>query len=94
MAEGEIRISAPISLQLAGPFLRRKRMIWLRVRFIKMFDMETGPGNDRNCCCRRVYSSRLLLTTEPGKALVNVDRLIALKGRPRNTGDTSECREN
>lgn len=40
-AEDEIRSSAPTSSQLAGPVLRRKRMIRLRVRFIKMFDMET-----------------------------------------------------
>lgn len=31
----------PIRPQVEGPFLRRKRMIRLRVLFIKMLDMET-----------------------------------------------------
>jgi hypothetical protein len=40
IVEGEARRPVPIWPQVDGPFLRRKRMIWLRVRFIRMFDME------------------------------------------------------
>ena len=40
--DGEAPTPSPISPQVDGPLLSRKRMIWLRVRFIKMFDMETA----------------------------------------------------
>lgn len=41
MLDGDARSSLPIWPQVEGPFLSRKRMIRLRVRFIKMLDMET-----------------------------------------------------
>lgn len=41
MLDGDTCSSLPIWPQVEGPFLRRKRMIRLRVRFIKMLDMET-----------------------------------------------------
>ena len=31
-----------ISVHVAGPFLTKNRTIWLRVLFIRMFDMETN----------------------------------------------------
>jgi hypothetical protein len=41
MTDEETPSADPISLQVDGPFLSRKRIIGLRVRFIKMLDMET-----------------------------------------------------
>lgn len=46
MAEGEAHSSLPIWPQVEGPFLSRKRIIRLRVRFIKMLDM--GDHNQGN----------------------------------------------
>lgn len=61
MAEGEAQSSLPIWPQVEGPFLSRKRIIRLRVRFIRMLDMGTTTrGMVKDCCCRRVYRSRLL----------------------------------
>ena len=41
MADDEAWSPVPISPQVEGPFLIRKRRLWLRVRFIKMFVMGT-----------------------------------------------------
>jgi hypothetical protein len=41
MAGEDSPSAEPTSLQVEGPFLSRKRMIRLRVRFIKMLDIET-----------------------------------------------------
>lgn len=46
MVEREALSSLPIWPQVEGPFLSRKRIIRLRVRFIKMFDM--GDHNQGN----------------------------------------------
>lgn len=60
MVEREALSSLPIWPQVEGPFLSRNRIIWLRVRFIKMHDMGDHNQGMVKGCCRRVYSSRLL----------------------------------
>lgn len=42
MVDGDACSPAPISLHVDRPFFSKKRTIWLRVRFIRMFDIETG----------------------------------------------------
>lgn len=70
-------------------------MIWLRVRFIKMFDMETTAWETIESAAAvdgstaAGYSGLLNL----GRGLRKQGGLIALQGYPRNTWDTSECRE-